>query len=200
MRTSSDQGGHWNTKSCYSLTSVQDCSLIGVEMGRNVFTASRGLVGDIAINYFMPDPRKLTFPSVPGRRRQMVENKGMMYLEKLILILEKRKMNQTLLPNSSTLLHLLEIPRLMIFPTGMIRISTLRWMKEETTPSSPSWVYLIGRMCTIDIKVEVNLGATQKSLPVDASSIYGQAVLQPKSGLGGAGHSEGICYVSFFTN
>ncbi|KAK6164256.1 hypothetical protein DH2020_001120 [Rehmannia glutinosa] len=38
-----------------------------------------------------------------------------------------------------------------------------------------------------DIKAEVNLGATQKSLPMDPSSIYGQAILQSKSGLGGAG-------------
>ncbi|GFZ20146.1 LEUNIG-like protein [Actinidia rufa] len=40
---------------------------------------------------------------------------------------------------------------------------------------------------TADIKPEVNLGAPQKSLPMDPSSIYGQAILQSKSGLGGAG-------------
>ncbi|GMP90405.1 hypothetical protein CsSME_00041553 [Camellia sinensis var. sinensis] len=40
---------------------------------------------------------------------------------------------------------------------------------------------------TTDIKQEVNLGTPQKSLPMDPSSIYGQAILQPKSGLGGAG-------------
>ncbi|KAL0437267.1 UNVERIFIED_CONTAM: Transcriptional corepressor LEUNIG [Sesamum radiatum] len=40
-----------------------------------------------------------------------------------------------------------------------------------------------------DIKGEVNLGTTQKSLPMDPSSIYGQAILQSKSGLGGAGNS-----------
>ncbi|XP_034228755.1 transcriptional corepressor LEUNIG_HOMOLOG-like isoform X2 [Prunus dulcis] len=45
---------------------------------------------------------------------------------------------------------------------------------------------------TTDIKSEVNLGATQKSLPMDPSSIYGQAILQSKSGLGGAGLSQGI--------
>ncbi|KAE8703981.1 PPPDE peptidase domain-containing protein 2-like isoform 1 [Hibiscus syriacus] len=33
---------------------------------------------------------------------------------------------------------------------------------------------------------EVNLGGNQKSLPMDPSSIYGQAILQPKSGLGAA--------------
>ncbi|RVW68822.1 Transcriptional corepressor LEUNIG-like [Vitis vinifera] len=38
---------------------------------------------------------------------------------------------------------------------------------------------------TPDIKGEVNLGATQKSLPMDPS-IYGPAILQSKSGLGGA--------------
>ena len=31
------------------------------------------------------------------------------------------------------------------------------------------------------------MGATQKSLPMDPSSIYGQAILQSKSGLGSAG-------------
>ncbi|KAL0435490.1 UNVERIFIED_CONTAM: Transcriptional corepressor LEUNIG [Sesamum radiatum] len=43
-----------------------------------------------------------------------------------------------------------------------------------------------------DIKGEVNLGATQKSLPMDPSSLYGQAILQSKSGLGGAGLSQGV--------
>ncbi|KAL3620462.1 hypothetical protein CASFOL_035374 [Castilleja foliolosa] len=38
-----------------------------------------------------------------------------------------------------------------------------------------------------DIKAEVNLGPPQKSLSVDPSSIYGQAILHSKSGLGGAG-------------
>ncbi|CAK9155527.1 unnamed protein product, partial [Ilex paraguariensis] len=39
---------------------------------------------------------------------------------------------------------------------------------------------------TTDVKAEVNLGATKKSLPMDPSSIYGQTILQSKSGLGGA--------------
>ncbi|XP_073040609.1 transcriptional corepressor LEUNIG_HOMOLOG [Primulina eburnea] len=43
-----------------------------------------------------------------------------------------------------------------------------------------------------DIKTEVNLSATQKSLPMDPSSIYGQAILQSKSGLGGAGLNQGV--------
>ncbi|KAL2932864.1 Transcriptional corepressor [Bienertia sinuspersici] len=37
-----------------------------------------------------------------------------------------------------------------------------------------------------DIKSEVNIGGSQKSLPMDPSSIYGQAILQSKSGLGSA--------------
>ncbi|XP_059626163.1 transcriptional corepressor LEUNIG_HOMOLOG-like isoform X2 [Cornus florida] len=45
---------------------------------------------------------------------------------------------------------------------------------------------------TTDIKGEVNLGATQKSLSMDPSSIYGQAILQSKSGLGGAGLNQGV--------
>ncbi|KAG8640325.1 transcriptional corepressor LEUNIG_HOMOLOG isoform X2 [Manihot esculenta] len=45
---------------------------------------------------------------------------------------------------------------------------------------------------TTDIKSEVNLGPTQKSLPMEPSSIYGQAILQSKSGLGGAGLNQGV--------
>ncbi|KAM1346215.1 hypothetical protein PS2_035258 [Malus domestica] len=45
---------------------------------------------------------------------------------------------------------------------------------------------------TTDIKNEVSLGATQKSLPMDPSSIYGQAILQSKSGLSTAGLNQGI--------
>ncbi|KAL9360797.1 hypothetical protein Peur_048920 [Populus x canadensis] len=43
-----------------------------------------------------------------------------------------------------------------------------------------------------DIKSEINLGPTQKSLPMDPSSIYGQAILQSTSGLGGAGLNQGV--------
>ncbi|KAG5556868.1 hypothetical protein RHGRI_007200 [Rhododendron griersonianum] len=39
-----------------------------------------------------------------------------------------------------------------------------------------------------DIKQEVNMGASQKSMPMDPSSVYRQAILQSKSGLGGAGY------------
>ncbi|KAJ7950418.1 Transcriptional corepressor LEUNIG [Quillaja saponaria] len=42
-----------------------------------------------------------------------------------------------------------------------------------------------------DIKAEVKLGAAQKSLPMD-TSIYGQAILQSKSGIGGAGLNQGV--------
>ncbi|XAR60976.1 hypothetical protein NMG60_11034541 [Bertholletia excelsa] len=45
---------------------------------------------------------------------------------------------------------------------------------------------------TTDVKPEVNLGAPQKSLPMDPSSIYGQAMLHSKSGLGGAGLNQGV--------
>ncbi|KAL5562094.1 hypothetical protein UlMin_031841 [Ulmus minor] len=45
---------------------------------------------------------------------------------------------------------------------------------------------------TTDIKSEGNINATQKSLPMDPSSIYGQAILQSKSGLGGAGFNQGV--------
>ncbi|KAI4356423.1 hypothetical protein L6164_000447 [Bauhinia variegata] len=42
-----------------------------------------------------------------------------------------------------------------------------------------------------DIKPEINLGATTKSLPMDAS-VYRQAILQSKSGLGSAGLNQGV--------
>ncbi|KAL3531120.1 hypothetical protein ACH5RR_010442 [Cinchona calisaya] len=45
---------------------------------------------------------------------------------------------------------------------------------------------------TADIKPEVSLGATQKSLPMNPSSIYGQAILQSKSGMGAAGLNQGV--------
>ncbi|XP_022758640.1 transcriptional corepressor LEUNIG_HOMOLOG-like [Durio zibethinus] len=46
---------------------------------------------------------------------------------------------------------------------------------------------------TSDVKSEVNLGGNQKSLlPMDPSSIYGQAILQTKPGLGGAGLNQGV--------
>ncbi|KAK7395372.1 hypothetical protein VNO78_15924 [Psophocarpus tetragonolobus] len=44
---------------------------------------------------------------------------------------------------------------------------------------------------TSDIKGEVNLGATPKSVPVD-TSVYRQAILQSKSGLGSAGLNQGV--------
>lgn len=45
---------------------------------------------------------------------------------------------------------------------------------------------------TTDIKSDIGLGGTRKSLPMDPSSIYGQAIFQSKSGLGGAGLTQGI--------
>ncbi|XP_057508307.1 transcriptional corepressor LEUNIG_HOMOLOG-like isoform X2 [Actinidia eriantha] len=45
---------------------------------------------------------------------------------------------------------------------------------------------------TTDIKQEVNPGAPHKSMPMDPSSIYGQAILQSKSGLGGPGLNQGV--------
>ncbi|KAK9041027.1 hypothetical protein V6N11_016153 [Hibiscus sabdariffa] len=44
---------------------------------------------------------------------------------------------------------------------------------------------------TTDIKSDVNLGGNQRSLPMDPSSIYGQAILQPKSELDGSGLNQG---------
>ncbi|KAL5990416.1 hypothetical protein ACLOJK_011316 [Asimina triloba] len=44
---------------------------------------------------------------------------------------------------------------------------------------------------TIDIKGDVNMGATQRSLPMEQSSIYGQGVMQSKPGLGNTGLNQG---------
>nr|GEU53588.1 transcriptional corepressor LEUNIG_homolog isoform X1 [Tanacetum cinerariifolium] len=43
-----------------------------------------------------------------------------------------------------------------------------------------------------EIKQEANMGNTPKSLLTDPSSVYGQAILQSKSGLGGAGLNQGV--------
>ncbi|KAF8014805.1 hypothetical protein BT93_H0564 [Corymbia citriodora subsp. variegata] len=43
-----------------------------------------------------------------------------------------------------------------------------------------------------DVKSEINVGATQKSLAMDSSSIYGQAILKSKSGLVPSGLNQGL--------
>nr|KJB30144.1 hypothetical protein B456_005G131200 [Gossypium raimondii] len=43
-----------------------------------------------------------------------------------------------------------------------------------------------------DIKGEVNLGGTQRSMPMDPSSIYGQGIMQLKPGIGNAGLNPGV--------
>ncbi|XP_042514032.1 transcriptional corepressor LEUNIG_HOMOLOG-like isoform X2 [Macadamia integrifolia] len=45
---------------------------------------------------------------------------------------------------------------------------------------------------TTDIKPEVNLGVNQRSLPMDPSSLYGQGIMQSKSGPGSAGLNQGV--------
>ncbi|XP_010940733.1 transcriptional corepressor LEUNIG_HOMOLOG isoform X2 [Elaeis guineensis] len=45
---------------------------------------------------------------------------------------------------------------------------------------------------TSDIKSEANLGMAQRSLPMDPSSVYGQGIIQSKSGLSGAGLNQGV--------
>ncbi|XP_043720042.1 transcriptional corepressor LEUNIG_HOMOLOG-like isoform X2 [Telopea speciosissima] len=45
---------------------------------------------------------------------------------------------------------------------------------------------------TTDIKAEPNLGVNQRSLPMEPSSLYGQGIIQSKSGLGSAGLSQGV--------
>ncbi|XP_022733295.1 transcriptional corepressor LEUNIG_HOMOLOG-like isoform X1 [Durio zibethinus] len=43
-----------------------------------------------------------------------------------------------------------------------------------------------------DIKGEVNLGGTQRSMPMDPSSIYGQGIVQLKPGIGNTGLNPGV--------
>lgn len=45
---------------------------------------------------------------------------------------------------------------------------------------------------TTDIKTDGNMGVAQRSLPMDPSSIYGQGIIQAKSGLGGPGLNQGV--------
>lgn len=45
---------------------------------------------------------------------------------------------------------------------------------------------------TTEIKTEGNLGVAQRSLSMDPSSIYGQGIIQAKSGLGGPGLNQGV--------
>ncbi|CAK7336256.1 unnamed protein product [Dovyalis caffra] len=45
---------------------------------------------------------------------------------------------------------------------------------------------------TADVKPEANLGAAQRSLPMDPSTIYGQGIMQSKPGIGNAGLNPGV--------
>ncbi|XP_021896936.1 transcriptional corepressor LEUNIG_HOMOLOG-like, partial [Carica papaya] len=45
---------------------------------------------------------------------------------------------------------------------------------------------------TTDIKSEVNLSASQRSLPMDPSSMYSQGIMQSKPGMGNAGLNPGV--------
>ncbi|GAV59020.1 WD40 domain-containing protein/LisH domain-containing protein [Cephalotus follicularis] len=43
-----------------------------------------------------------------------------------------------------------------------------------------------------DLKGEMSMGATQRSMPMDPSSIYGQGIMQSKPGIGNAGLNPGV--------
>ncbi|KAK4585730.1 hypothetical protein RGQ29_023098 [Quercus rubra] len=45
---------------------------------------------------------------------------------------------------------------------------------------------------TADIKSEVNIGATQRSLPMDPSPMYAQGIMQSKPGIGNSGLNPGV--------
>lgn len=53
-------------------------------------------------------------------------------------------------------------------------------------PFFPYYCYKAFLLCLQDIKSEVNMGASQRSLPVD-SSIYAQGMMQPKPVIGNSG-------------
>ncbi|KAD3338411.1 hypothetical protein E3N88_33932 [Mikania micrantha] len=65
---------------------------------------------------------------------------------------------------------------------------------QGTSPNmSTSLQQIQGRpQLNTEVKQEVNMGNTQKPLPTDPSSIYGQAILQSKSGLGTTGLNQGV--------
>ncbi|KAF2601757.1 hypothetical protein F2Q70_00028283 [Brassica cretica] len=45
---------------------------------------------------------------------------------------------------------------------------------------------------TPEIRIESNLGASPRQLPVDPSTVYGQGILQSKPGMGNAGLNPGV--------
>ena len=51
-----------------------------------------------------------------------------------------------------------------------------------------------------DVKQEVNLGAAQRSLPMDPSTIYGQGIMQSKPGIGNSGKCTGSCIAELELN
>ncbi|WOH01852.1 hypothetical protein DCAR_0521238 [Daucus carota subsp. sativus] len=62
---------------------------------------------------------------------------------------------------------------------------------QGNSGSMPGSLQQMRPQVTNDIKIEPNLG-NQKSLPSHPSSIYGQAILQSKSGMGTAGFNQGV--------
>lgn len=66
-------------------------------------------------------------------------------------------------------------------------------MQGNSANMSASLQQIQGRpQLNTEIKQEVNMGSTQKTLPTDPSSIYGQAILQSKSGMGNTGFNQGV--------
>ncbi|XP_076926700.1 transcriptional corepressor LEUNIG_HOMOLOG-like isoform X3 [Bidens hawaiensis] len=66
-------------------------------------------------------------------------------------------------------------------------------MQGTSSNMSTSLQQIQGRpQLNAEVKQEVNMGNAPKSLPTDPSSIYGQAILQSKSGLGTTGLNQGV--------
>ncbi|KAI3787890.1 hypothetical protein L2E82_00386 [Cichorium intybus] len=66
-------------------------------------------------------------------------------------------------------------------------------MQGNSANMSASLQQMQGRsQLNTEIKQEVNMGNTPKSMPTDPSSIYGQAILQSKSGIGNTGFNQGV--------
>ncbi|KAE8685599.1 Transcriptional corepressor LEUNIG [Hibiscus syriacus] len=55
-----------------------------------------------------------------------------------------------------------------------------------------AWTLEISMPMLLGYRCEVNLGGAQRSMPMDPSSIYGQGIMQSKSGTGNTGLSPGV--------
>ncbi|KAL7084421.1 hypothetical protein ACP275_14G222400 [Erythranthe tilingii] len=84
-----------------------------------------------------------------------------------------------------------EIPQGFMEANRMALLKSASSQQEHLMQRNPGGISAAMQQMQ-DIKGEGHFSATHKSLSLDASSIYGQAILQSKSGLGGAGLNQGV--------